>query len=282
MEKEEAGNPNEWYGALALPTSPFVVYVRGRLGNGERFQRVKSTRILTQPLVIAPPTAETFSPGGSYNYRFTVRNVGEAGRFKFSAADNQGFVQRVNPAVFDLSADEEAAVNVELSVPSDFDSESSNVLTATVESMSDPMTRNYAVVESLLEIESVDCSQAKPSQTSLRTANHTFVPVEVLGVTASTGAKPSLRIDAIRQDEDPQGEGSGATCPDARGVGSAIAELSAERSGRGDGRVYSIEFSATAPSGARCTSLVRVCVPHNQGGSCTLSPTSYDSTRCQP
>lgn len=282
LEKEEAGSPNEWYGVLALPANSFVVYARGTLDNGERFQRVLPTRIQPQPLAIIPPPAESLSPGGTYNYRFTVHNVGEAGRFKFSAADNHGFVRRVSPAEFELGADTQREVDVELRVPSDVDSESGNVLTATVASANDPRMRNYAVVESLLVTESVDCSEALPSQAKVWPANHSFAAIEILGVTTSSGAQPLLRVEAIRQDEDPQGEGSGATCPDARGVGSAIAELSVERSGRGDGRVYTIEFSATAPSGARCAGEVQVCVPHSRGGSCTLSPTSYDSTQCRP
>ena len=39
-----------------------------------------------------------------------------------------------------------------------------------------------------------------------------------------------------------------------------------ERSGRGDGRVYTIAYVAKDPSGASCSGTVTVTVPHDRGG----------------
>jgi len=39
----------------------------------------------------------------------------------------------------------------------------------------------------------------------------------------------------------------------------------AERSGKGNDRVYAISFTATDPSGESCTGVVNVCVRHDQG-----------------
>jgi hypothetical protein len=75
----------------------------------------------------------------------------------------------------------------------------------------------------------------------------------------------SLVITGIRQDEAPDVLGSGDTCPDATGVGTAMAHVRAERSGLGDGRVYHIAFRATDRHGLSCTGAVSVCVPHNAG-----------------
>ena len=46
----------------------------------------------------------------------------------------------------------------------------------------------------------------------------------------------------------------------------AQVKLRAERSGRGDGRVYTIAYAAKDPSGASCSGTVTVTVPHDRRG----------------
>jgi hypothetical protein len=41
--------------------------------------------------------------------------------------------------------------------------------------------------------------------------------------------------------------------------------LRAARSGRGDGRVYHVRFTAADELGLACTGEVTVCVPHDEG-----------------
>jgi hypothetical protein len=84
-------------------------------------------------------------------------------------------------------------------------------------------------------------------------------------VTDPDGDPVSVIITSITQDEPLNSEGSGNTCPDATGIGTATASLRAEREGNGDGRVYQITFSADDGRGGRCTGTVTVCVPHDQG-----------------
>jgi hypothetical protein len=78
------------------------------------------------------------------------------------------------------------------------------------------------------------------------------------------------------------GTGSGDTCPDGQGIGTAPAQVRAERAGGGDGRVYHISFGATDSAGGTCTGSVTVCVPASQGATgCVDEGPTYDSSTCR-
>jgi hypothetical protein len=105
-----------------------------------------------------------------------------------------------------------------------------------------------------------DCSRSTASPSVIWPPNGKMIPVSILGVTDPEGDPVALKVTGISQDE------PGAAFS---GIGSSVARVKAERDGKGDGRVYRIEFQATDPSGASCTGQVTVCVPHDQGkGSC--------------
>ena len=127
-----------------------------------------------------------------------------------------------------------------------------------------------------------DCSKAVASAPTLWPPNHKFVPETVLGVT-DVSAPFTITVNGIEQDEGVLAKGSGKTCPDGEGVGSATALVRSERDGPGKGgRVYHIAFTATDTNGNSCSSDVTVCVPHDQGhgGSCIDSGALFDSTVC--
>ncbi len=87
-------------------------------------------------------------------------------------------------------------------------------------------------------------------------------------------------VTGIRQDEPVDELGDGATCPDARGIGTAGAFVRAERAGVATDRVYHIAFTASDGRGGSCAGIVRICVPHDQGlgQSCRDEGPLYDST----
>ena len=126
-----------------------------------------------------------------------------------------------------------------------------------------------------------DCSNAGPDVSTLWPPNHEFVPVSITGVTDPDGDPVSINIDGIEQDEPVDAKGSGNTSPDGQGVGSSTAEVRAERSGKGDGRVYHIAYTAGDGQGHSCSGSVTVGVPHDKGQGSTpvdSSPPLYDST----
>ena len=122
-----------------------------------------------------------------------------------------------------------------------------------------------------------DCSNASPSQDSLWPANHKLAPITIQGVTDVGGDTVSINIDSIWQDEAVNGRGDANTSPDGAGVGTDTAEVRAERSGKGDGRVYSIVFSASDEEGATCTGSVEVDVPHDKKDPAVNSGTTFNS-----
>jgi hypothetical protein len=134
-----------------------------------------------------------------------------------------------------------------------------------------------------------DCTAVQPSVGLIWPPNHKFVPVDVLGVTDPDGDPISITIDSIFQDEPVDTFGDGRFTPDGQGLGSATAEVRAERAGTkkvpGNGRVYHIGFTAGDGNGGTCAGEVLVGVPHDQGqGSVPIddSPPSYDSTALAP
>jgi hypothetical protein len=126
------------------------------------------------------------------------------------------------------------------------------------------------------------CDQAYPSIDTLWPPNHMFVPVEVLGVTDPDGDPITITIDSIWQDEPVDTFGDGTFAPDGQGIGTAIAEVRAERSGNpnvpGNGRVYHIGFTATDGLGGSCSGEVATGVPHDKKDIPVDDGALYDST----
>ena len=127
------------------------------------------------------------------------------------------------------------------------------------------------------------CTTARPSVGELWPPNHKFVAIGILGVTDAEGDTLTITVTGIRQDEPVNDKGDGNTAPDGKGVGTATAEVRAERTGTpkvpGNGRVYHIAFRATDGHGGSCTGTVKVSVPHDQRGAPAIDGGPlYDST----
>ncbi len=125
-----------------------------------------------------------------------------------------------------------------------------------------------------------DCSGAMPGVGKLWPPNHKPATVAIRGVSDPDSDPVTMRVDAITQDEPVNAKGDGDTAPDGFGIGEAQAQLRAERSGKGNGRVYRIGFTANDGRGGSCTGSVTVGVPHDQGRKTTPidDGQNYDST----
>jgi hypothetical protein len=106
-----------------------------------------------------------------------------------------------------------------------------------------------------------DCSAATASPATIWPPNGKLVPVSIGGVTDPDGDPVALTITGVHQDEPLSRQGT----PDALGIGASTAQLRADRSGGGDGRVYHVTFEASDGNGGVCTATVTVCVPRDQG-----------------
>jgi hypothetical protein len=121
------------------------------------------------------------------------------------------------------------------------------------------------------------CTAASASPGSLWPPNHKFVAIAINGVTDPDHDALMIAVTKIWQDESTMADGSGDTPIDGAIVNGA-AQVRAERSGQGDGRIYQIFFTATDAKGGSCSGSVNVGVPHDQsGGPVVDSGVRYDS-----
>lgn len=115
-----------------------------------------------------------------------------------------------------------------------------------------------------------DCSQAVPTNSCLWPANHKHHQIGILGVTDPDGDEVTISFTGATSDEptaSAQGTGGSKHAPDVVVDAIALPELvgvRAERSGKADGRVYMLDFTADDGNGGQCTGTVEVQVPHDQ------------------
>jgi hypothetical protein len=108
-------------------------------------------------------------------------------------------------------------------------------------------------------------SSLTPSPAVLWPPNHRMVPVNV-AVAASDVCDAILacQITALSSNEPVNGPGDGNTAPDWQITGALSVNLRAERSGGGNGRIYTITLMCTDDSGNHSTSNTTVIVPHDR------------------
>ena len=109
------------------------------------------------------------------------------------------------------------------------------------------------------------CEAAVASLGALWPPNHKLVPVDVLGINGPDDDPITVTIYGVFQDEPVNAQGDGNTRPDATGIGTSTASVRAEREGNGNGRVYTIYFTASSAGGAQpCMGTVEVAVPKSK------------------
>jgi len=144
----------------------------------------------------------------------------------------------------------------------------------------------YALTVSVVPVPSSntppDCSAAVATPDNLWPVDRRLVDVSIAGVSDSDGDPVALAITSIFQDEPIANLRRRDTCRDGLGLGTDLASVRAESSGTGDGRVYSIGFSAMDGHGGECSGTVTVCVPRRQGrhAGCVDQGALFDSTDC--
>lgn len=283
MNRGSGVTSQDFSGNVALPNISFLVYAKGTDVNGKDYQRTLPGIIKPQTVKIIAPLSQDLRPGHQTNYTFTAKNLGATDTFTFSGSDDRGFLTSVSPTTFTLNTNEMRDVIVQLQPPINALPGTSDTLTVTVHGTTTD-ANNFAVVTSTVATGNnpPDSSQALPSVSILWPANHKIVTVSILGVTDPDNDPVSIAIDRIIQDEPTNGLGDGDTCPDALGTGTGAALLRAERRGTGNGRVYTVFFTATDGKGGSSQGSVVVSVPHDQGNNAVDDGPSVDSTVCQP
>jgi len=102
--------------------------------------------------------------------------------------------------------------------------------------------------------------------TSLWPPNHQMVPIKLDAAITDACGPVTWKIVSVTSNEPVNDKGDGNTAPDWRVTGDHTLKLRAERSGKGDGRVYSVTVQATDAAGnLSAMSTVTVSVPKSQG-----------------
>ena len=95
--------------------------------------------------------------------------------------------------------------------------------------------------------------------------NHKYADVEtVVTVHDAVDPSPSVVLVSVTSNEADNGKGDGNTTNDIVILGDTSFKLRAERSGKGQGRVYTITYKATDASGNSAEASVTITVPHNK------------------
>jgi len=98
-------------------------------------------------------------------------------------------------------------------------------------------------------------------------ANHKYVDVEATVVASDNfDPNPIIALVSATSNEPDNGKGDGNTVQDIVVVNDFLFKLRAERSGKGNGRIYSITYSVTDACGNSATATTTVSVPHSKGG----------------
>ncbi len=106
----------------------------------------------------------------------------------------------------------------------------------------------------------LECKKARPKPDVIWKNNWRFYPVHIGGIASPSGERVRITIDSVYQDE-PVSYIPAFVAPDAKGIGTSVAWLRAQRSWLGDGRVYHVYFTATAGADS-CQGEVLVSVPN--------------------
>ena len=109
-----------------------------------------------------------------------------------------------------------------------------------------------------LHNEAPDVSGAIANPGTIWPPNKKMVDIAIDGIVDADGDAVTITIDSITNDETFEA--------DASGVGTSTASVRADRNGNGDGRTYTIAFTADDGEGGLTSGAVTVEVPHDQRG----------------
>lgn len=115
-----------------------------------------------------------------------------------------------------------------------------------------------------------------PSVGTLWPANHKMVALSFTVDATDAGGEVTSKIVSITSSEPDNGSGDGNTVEDIVITGDLTANLRAERSGQGSGRVYTVTIETTDAAGNVTSSTTTVSVPKSQGNE---SPKSEKSKK---
>ena len=244
------------------------------LAPGERFTSVGKCRVEhTMALVAAPaaPTAPNHPPTVTCPAASTIE-CGSPALVTVLVGDLDGDALTVVWAVNGVAAQTNAVpannppapatTNVSFQAELPLGTNSLTVVVADSASNRVSCSTSITVLDTTAPV--ITVAEAEPHR--LWPPNHKMVPITVRAEASDICGSATWKIIGVRSNEPVNGHGDGNTPPDWRITGDHTLLLRAERSGKGDGRIYSITMQATDESGNKSQSqTVMVTVPKSQG-----------------
>lgn len=189
-----------YFGQFAVPTQPFLVYVTGNDSTGAPYQRVFSMSVTPQGVSVIAPPAQDLRPGVPATMVFQVRNDGSDDTFGVTATDDLHFITGVAPSSLTLKSGETANVVVSLTPPAGASAGSADTITAAVQSISNPASRNSASVTSF--VTGAEAVPGKPSFVAQVLGQETVAPgvigVDLRFTNTGPGTARTMTIGSIR------------------------------------------------------------------------------------
>jgi hypothetical protein len=137
----------EFSGEVNLPSAGFRIAVTGRDSHDRTYQRFYPGLFHEESVeVTAGMDWDELAAGETKQAAFTVRNIGEARKFKVTVSDAHHFVSGVEPAELSLAAGESGEFLVRLQVPASANPGTGDDLVAVVVSTAGSSTTNSCVV----------------------------------------------------------------------------------------------------------------------------------------
>jgi hypothetical protein len=192
---------------------------------------------------------EAFDGTWAYSYIFD----GQAGYLDHSLASATAFPQVMGTTVWHINTDEPSVIDYN----TEYKSPDLYTPTPYRSSDHDPMIVGFCdAVPPVVEV--------SVTPDTLWPPDHKYVTVQTtVDISDNIDPNPTLTLVSVTSNEPDDGLGDGDTPDDIVVVDDFTFKLRAERSGTGDGRVYTITYEATDACGNSTTATATVTVPHS-------------------
>ena len=198
-----------------------------------------------------------------YKYTFLDQNTPPVAICQDVTVSTEAGLCTANASIDDGSFDPDGdEITLEQAPPGPYDLGDTDV-TLTVTDDKDASDTCDATV-TVVDEEAPVISSVSANPNKLWPPNHKMVPVTV-AVDATDNCDSVCQIISVTSNEPVNGLGDGNTAPDWVITGDLTVKLRAERSGKGNGRIYTITVECADSSGNNSTDTAKVTVPHDKG-----------------
>lgn len=142
---DPGGEAGRLLGDVTVPNENFRIYAVGTDSGGTAFQRLISTVVFPQSVVVSAPASVDLGQNQSTTFIFEVKHSGATDTYNFVGTDVRGYINSVSPASATLQDGGSQLVRVTLN-PGSAPVGTSDTITLTATSTSNSSRRNFAVI----------------------------------------------------------------------------------------------------------------------------------------